>query len=128
MHYEATDTQHWTRKDTLRFDVPPLTTSGPFTETLHVRTTKSTPYPFKTLHVEVAQTWASDTVTLVDTVACNFERAATGATGVAIRQYAVTFRSIERQKGDSAHVTLRHVMYQDSLSGISDLGLSLERE
>lgn len=128
MHYEPTDTEHWARRDTLRIDIPPLATTGSYGQTLHVRTTKSTPYPFKTLHVEVAQHWASDSVAIVDTVACNFEQRGGRSTGIAICQYAVPFRTLERQAGDSARVTLRHVMVQDSVSGISDLGLSLERE
>lgn len=127
MHYESTSTEHWYRKDTLAFDVPPLAADGRYAQTLHVRTTQSTPYPFTTLYIEVAQTW-TDSTALVDTVACNFVERNGSATGVALRQYAFPFRQLERQKGDSAHITLRHVMLQDSVSGISDVGLSLERD
>lgn len=124
MHYEPTDVSGWERKDTLRFDVPPLAEASTYTTTLHVRTTTSTPYPFTKLYVEVAQRWPDSC--FVDTIECAFDDQDFSSTGISVRQYTFPVRSLPRAAGDSAHITLRHVMRQTSVSGISDLGLSLE--
>lgn len=123
MHYESTPVGGWERKDTLRFDIPPLTAADDYITTLHVRTTTSTPYPFTKLYVEVAQGWTDSC--FVDTVECTFADQEFDATGISVRQYTFPVRVLPRAAGDSAHITLRHVMRQTSVSGISDVGLSL---
>lgn len=124
MHYAPTKVSGWERKDTLRFDVPPLAEAANYRTTLHVRTTTSTPYPFTTLYVEVAQRWTDSC--FVDTIACALSEREADATGISVRQYAFPVRTLHRAAGDSAHITLRHVMRQTSVSGISDVGISIE--
>ena len=125
MHYEPTDVSGWERKDTLRLDIPPLEAAGNYVTTLHVRTTTSSRYPFTALYIEVAQRWTDSCY--VDTVECTFADRETDATGIAVRQYTFPIRTLHRAAADSAHITLRHVMRQTSVSGISDVGVSIDR-
>lgn len=123
MHYEVIDASRWDEADRLKFDVPPVTHSGTYAMHLHVRATHTPAFPFKVLYVEMRQQWGAWQRT--DTVACpltdDFER----ATGIAVRQYEFPATRLYVHQGDSAHITLRHIMRQEEVPGISDIGLSL---
>lgn len=124
MHYEPIDAQSWDVTDRTVCDVPPLETTGNYRMLLHVRTTTAPRFPFKTLYVEVRQQWRSSL--RIDTIACRLSDAERSATGIAIRQHTFPIGNYHLLQGDSARITLRHVMRKEELPGISDLGISLE--
>lgn len=124
MHYEPLDSQSWDVTDRTVYDVPPLEATGNYRMRLHVRTTTAPRYPFKVLYVEVRQQWRAEL--RIDTIACRFSDIGPNATGISIRQHAFPIGNYHLQQGDSACITLRHVMRREELPGISDLGISLE--
>lgn len=124
MHYEAVDSEGWDVTDRAVYDVPPLASTGNYRMQLHVRTTTAPRFPFKHLYVEVRQQWRSSQ--RIDTIACSFSDIGPSATGISIRQHVFPIGLYHLQQGDSARITLRHVMRKEELPGISDLGISLE--
>lgn len=123
MHYDALSDEGWSNDTKVVCDVPPLTADGNYLLQLHLRATSSHPYPYKTIHVEVVQQW-SDT-THVDTVECPISDIGDGSTGIAYRQHTYDVARHYHHCGDSARITLRHLMRRASLPGISDAGISL---
>lgn len=49
-------------------------------------------------------------------------------TGVTVRQYSMPIKTIYLEQGQHAHIIVRHIMRLEALPGISDVGLTLERE
>lgn len=125
MQYEAVDVESWDQAERLKFEVPPVE-AGDYEEQLHVRTTMSNRFPFKALYVEVRQQWPDSLY--VDTLCCDIDDATSSNTGISVRQYSFPIRRLSLAKGDSAVVCIRHIMRQEEISGISDIGVSLVRE
>jgi hypothetical protein len=46
--------------------------------------------------------------------------------GVSTFRYELPLRQVSLNKGDSLHVTIRHVMSEEQLPGISDVGFTLK--
>lgn len=63
-----------------------------------------------------------------DTVEFRFDIPDHESTGIVVRQYTMPVRVLSLLKGQTAHITLRHIMRLQSLPGISDIGLTLEKQ
>ena len=126
MCYEATDVTGWSIAEKLDFGVPPLQESGTYIARLHVRTTPGNPFPFKVLYLEVRQ--EQDSVVTVDTVACTLSTDDPAVQGIVVRQCTFPVRQLYCSRGDSLHYTVRHIMRQEDIPGISDVGISLVRD
>lgn len=63
-----------------------------------------------------------------DTVEFRFDVPDHESTGIVVRQYTMPVRVLSLLKGQTAHITLRHIMRLQSLPGISDIGITLEKQ
>lgn len=63
-----------------------------------------------------------------DTVEFRFDIPDRDATGIVVRQYNMPVRVLSLLKGQTAHITLRHIMRLQTLPGISDIGITLEKQ
>lgn len=118
----------WEKNDSLSFDVHKLKTSGRYLSTLALRIDDE--YPFMGLTLIVEQTVHPSHTKHVDTLNC----ALIGANGIpkgqgiGYYQYAFGVTSMNLQKGDSLHISVRHNMKREILPGISNVGVSLTKQ
>lgn len=118
----------WEKNDSLSFDVPKLKASGRYLSTLALRIDDE--YPFMGLTLIVEQTVHPSHTKHVDTLNC----ALIGANGIpkgqgiGYYQYAFGVTSMNLQKGDSLHISVRHNMKREILPGISNVGVSLTKQ
>ncbi|MBR2102184.1 MAG: gliding motility lipoprotein GldH [Prevotella sp.] len=125
--YESIDLSGWSRNDTLFFDVPPISTPGRFTQELGMRIDET--FPFTGITLVVEQRVLPGRRTKTDTLKCRMadsEGAFTG-TGVTLHQYDFPLGTIDLRRGDSLHITVRHIMERESMPGVSDVGIKLTR-
>ncbi len=123
--YEPVDAYSWDAAERLEFVLGPVVDAGDYDLTLHVRTTTAAAFPFKTLYIEVRQQWNASNITVVDTVPCGFQQEERRASGISIHQYAFPFARHRCQPSDSVRLTLRHLMRQEEITGIDNVGVSL---
>lgn len=128
MHYEPTDIASWGTYEKLDFKVDSLKESGKYQMFLHVRTSSVDPYPFKVLFLEVRQQWPKTKEERVDTVSCSLNKDEHKAGGVSMLQYDYPVCEITCHRGDSALISVRHIMRKEEIPGISDVGISLIHE
>lgn len=50
------------------------------------------------------------------------------STGIVVQQHRSPVKSIRLLKGQTAHIIIRHIMRLEAVTGISDIGISLEKE
>lgn len=63
-----------------------------------------------------------------DTVTFRFSDTDDRATGIAVRQFRVPLCSVHLLKGQSARLTIRHIMRLEAVPGLSDIGVSIAPE
>ena len=126
--YANTPVAGWEKNDTLSFDIPPVKTAGPYTTRLGLRTSES--YPFTSLTLIVEQHIYPSGTVKADTVRCQItdRRGNASGHGISFYQYRFDVGETMLQEGDSLHVTIRHDMKREILPGISDVGISLEKQ
>lgn len=125
LHYEDTDVTGWSIAERLDYGIPPLEESGDYLVRLHLRTTPNNPFPFKVLYLEVRE--ERDSIVTIDTLACPLSTDDAATKGIVVRQSTFDIRRLYCNRGDSVHYTVRHIMRQEDIPGISDVGISLER-
>ncbi|MCI7378169.1 MAG: gliding motility lipoprotein GldH [Bacteroidales bacterium] len=117
----------WESGDTVVLRVPPLEQGGAYAMQLGLRTSNTVSYPFRELWLSVKQEWASGQ-TIIDTLQCTLATPAGDASGkgVSLNQYEFALPVRQLAKGDSARICINHIMRQDLLLGITDVGIRLE--
>lgn len=50
------------------------------------------------------------------------------STGIVVQQHRSPVKTIELLKGQTAHIIIRHIMRLEAVTGISDIGISLEKQ
>lgn len=64
----------------------------------------------------------------VDTILCRITADEDLATGIALQQYHQPVGPLHIRKGQTARISIRHIMSLEAIPGISDVGISLERQ
>lgn len=128
--YRSTPVEGWEPGDTLKFRVDTLQESGTYRLTLGVRTSASTPYPFRSVWIAVRQHWHNPDTLLIDTVECVLtdEKGDAIGHGVSLYQYRQPLPLIKLPEGSCAELSITHIMRRELISGISAIGIRLERE
>lgn len=126
-HYEPTPMAGWENSDTLTFTTNPMETDGNYKEEIGVRISGA--YPFTKLCLIIDQTIMPAGITLSDTLFCRLfsDDGTVKGRGVSRYQYRFHLTDIRLNQGDSLCVSIRHNMRREILPGISDIGVSLER-
>lgn len=65
---------------------------------------------------------------MTDTIFFDFDTGDLPSTGIAVQQYSQPIGTLELRAGQTARITLRHIMRLEAIPGISDVGLRLEKE
>ncbi len=126
-HYNPTSMIGWDRADQLSFDVPAVKDSGLYATALGLRVNDFYPFTSLTLIVEQkilpARQVRQDTLTftLVD------DKGSVKGQGVSTYQYRLPVSTLALHQGDSLHITVRHNMKQEILTGITDVGIEVTR-
>ncbi len=127
-HFEHTTADGWQREDTLYFAVPAITEAGSYNTTLEVRTNNS--YPFRNLSlIVIKKKWPEGSMTC-DTLACLINDEKGQPLGNGISEYVLPFSvSTETlQPGDSLSFSIYHRMRRETLPGIMDIGIRINKD
>jgi len=126
--YAHTQIEGWEKNDTLVFDVPRMQSSGRYRLEIGMRTNGA--FPFTGLSIVVEQTVIPGYKTLTDTLRCRIsdEKGNILGQGISCFQYNFILSDIDMAKGDSLHVSVRHIMKREILPGVSDVGLKITRK
>lgn len=68
MEYHPVSTTGWTNNETLEFNLGPVPEDGTYILSVEARTTKSSPYPYRALYLEVRQLWSNEDDAVVDSI------------------------------------------------------------
>lgn len=122
-------TEGWEPNDTLHFSTDTIQNGGNYMLSLNLRTSVSTPYPFRSIWIIVKSDWANSTIHACDTIECHLtnENGELIGHGISLYQYSFPVRQMSLSKGDCAHISVHHFMQRELLNGIVDVGIELAK-
>ena len=126
-HYESVDVDGWQRDDTLHFVVAQGIKDGCYHETLGLRANLS--YPFTALSLIVRQYATPSGASRCDTLMIPLIDADGKALGHGVShfQYDIPLEDIVLCAGDTLYIDIRHNMKREDLTGITDVGVTLDQ-
>lgn len=126
-HYNHTPLVGWEKNDTLLFDIPAVKESGRYRMELGLRT--NTSFPFTGLSLAIEHVIEPNRRVFTDTINCRLadEKGNLLGKGVSCFQYNFIVSDLELKKGDSLHVSIRHIMKREIMPGVSDVGLKITK-
>ncbi|MBR1388052.1 MAG: gliding motility lipoprotein GldH [Prevotella sp.] len=126
-HYEHTPISGWEKNDTITFGIPPVAESGDYHEELGLRINGD--YPFLGLSLVIEQTVLPSGYRHNDTLNCSLIDDNGRVKGAGIRHYQYNFHvnTIRLNEGDSLHVLVKHNMKREIMTGITDIGIHVEK-
>lgn len=128
--FRPTPVEGWEPGDTLKFSVDSLPADGTYTLRLGLRTAAAPAYPFRSLWLVVRQHWHNPDTVQTDTVECRLtdRKGDISGNGVSLYQYDIPLKSLMLTAGDRAEIGINHIMRRDVLTGVSAVGIRLEKE
>lgn len=146
-HYATVEVEGWERSDTVTFAIPPQH-AGTYDLQLGLRATNT--YPFTHLSMLMEQTRYRKTAPAqkgeavsggktgrwqvvmahCDTVRCQIADAnglLLGKNGISSTELTYPLAQLHLQEGDSLSIKLSHCMERESLTGVADVGITLNR-
>ena len=126
-HYEPVPIDGWDREEPVVFCIRPVAETGTYTELFGLRA--SSIYPFTHLTLLIKQQIYPSGKVKQDMVSIQLtdEEGFPKGTGMNHFQYELPPTTITLQEGDSLQVTISHYMKREHLPGITDIGLTLEK-
>ncbi len=126
-HYEPMSNAEWEREDTVSFAVPAIEEGGTYETQIELRANDS--YPYQSLHMIVVCEVLPQGRILRDTLLCRLtdDNGHALGNGVCDQQCQVPYTTLNLQSGDSLHVSIFHHMRSETLPGIMDLGLMVQK-
>lgn len=132
-HYEAIPLSGWARNDTAKFEIP-RQRAGNYILDLGIRASRD--YPYKNLSLLLESTiYPKDkkdkNKTFSDTVVCKVignDGELLGKDGISSTEILRHVTTIFLKDSDSIHIDVRHIMSQEKLPGISDIGIRLTKD
>lgn len=126
--FEHTPLLGWERNDTVTFRVPAVEEDGRYSLVLNMRTDNS--FPFTNITMIVNRYVSPSGLHSADTLKCQLanHRGQSLGKGINLYQYSFRISSEQLAKGDSLSVTVNHNMMREILPGVSDVGLTIEKE
>lgn len=132
--YESVSLQGWTRSDTLTFNIP-RQWEGTYQLDLCIRAAQTYPYRSISLLMERKVTShrhrKKQEVIFHDTINCeiiNEKGMLEGQNGISTTEIRRPVTSFHLNRNDSLHITIHHIMSQDAVPGISDIGIRLTQQ
>ena len=125
--YQPVKDNCWERTDTLRFDLPELTSDGNCCMLLGLRVTNS--FPYEKLVIEIEQRYQNPMGQRVDTVYYQLTDESGDFTenGLNYFQYESQRIPLDIKKGQKGEIRIRHLMHREALPGIMDVGVHVIR-
>lgn len=120
----------WQRSDTLTFHTDTISASGTYVRALHLRTLPSADYPYRDVCVELRQYTLPDSVLLpTDTLCFDIydQHGAMEGSGLVYHQHDFTLDTVRLQRGQVSVMQVRHCMYRNPLTAITEIGFSCRR-
>ena len=127
-HYEQVMVDGWTPGDTVKFYIDSLKHSGNYEPIIGIRTSVSVLYPYRSLWLAVRQQWHNPEYERTDTIECLLtdDNGDTMGNGVSIYQHTFPQEPIYLEQGNTAEISISHIMRHDMLPGITEIGLRLQ--
>lgn len=118
----------WERSDTISFFIDTLSQDGTYELSVGLRMLTVGSYPFKSLSLEVTQTWEKPAVFRCDTLLCSFydEENKKKGPGISLQQYKFSLNRMPLSAHSKGKIQVRHVMLRPIIEGICDVGVELQ--
>lgn len=128
--YRSLPVDGWEPADTLRFHVDTLRADGIYALTLGLRTNEAQPYAYEDLVLVVRQRWHSPESETVDTLTLPLQAddGQPTARGVTRTQHVFPLGSQPRSAGQTADILVHHIMRCEMLTGVTEIGIRLEKD
>ncbi len=126
--YQPVPQEGWSSQSRPSFVIDSVETAGDYTLSVELRTT--TMVPFQTIYVAVEQQLENPEAAYTDTVAVTLTDTRGNLNGEGVNLYSVEAavgHSFHYSRGQTVNITLRHLMRQEQIEGIKDVGIRLQR-
>ena len=127
-HYEQVPLNGWTPGDTIKFRIDSVKTGGNYLPVIGIRTSATVPFPYRSLWLAVHQQWYAPDSSRTDTLKCVLtdDNGDIIGHGVSIYQYTFSLSPRYLNAGSSADISVSHIMRNDILPGITEIGLLIK--
>ena len=129
--YKPVDSGGWALSDTIEFNTDTLREGGCYGFTCGVRTRRA--FPYRDLVMMVERTVYRDSLVVLhklERVTCSIaaEDGSAKGEGVALKLHETALRNFVVERGDSIVAKIYHQMAIETLPGVVDVGLTIERK
>ena len=127
--YRQTPVEGWEHQDTLSYHIDTIPATGNYRLHLGIRTSTAHHYPFRNLYLVVKEYWNAPDTCLVDTLLCHLtdEDGDLDGAGTGFRQYTFPVSKLTLTEHSTGTISVRHIMRRTELTGVSDIGIRLEK-
>lgn len=117
----------WDKRDTLNFDVPKTKEDGLYRLEVNLRTTST--FPFTSITFVADQMTEPGHRLISDTLNCQLadDKGNVLGKGISLYQYKFILNDANLRRGDSLHISVRHIMKRETIPGISELGIKIRK-
>jgi gliding motility-associated lipoprotein GldH len=126
--YHAVPIDGWEQHYAQTYRVDTVSVDGDYDVSVGVRATNF--YPFQSLWLLVRQQMADPDTVIVDTVVCTLsdKQGNEQGKGLSLYQHLFHVDDVHLTRGQSATITVSHIMRRSILPGISDVGVLVKRK
>lgn len=125
--FEPVDVDGWAKTDSVTFNIPNTEKSKEYEFSVQCRITRN--YAFKDLWLEVMQEYGDSAhhTTIIDTLCMTLadDNGNFNGNGRSLLEYQEKLRKIILREDDQATIRISHIMNEDPLKGIHDIGILL---
>ena len=127
-HFEHVAEEEWDKFDDLTFEIPPVSEEGTYREEAELRIDRT--YPFQGLSLLVEQTVYPSGVRHLYVLKCDLidKHGRIKGDGISYFMYRIPVGTVSLNEGDSIHISVKHNMKRETMTGITDLGIKLSKE
>lgn len=127
--YQPTPVEGWDKTDSLTFSIDTVRAGGTYRLSVGLRTSASHAYPYRDITLQIVERISGQPQRVVHTN-CHLTNAEgdISGTGIASYQYVFDIETVSLPEKSTGTITIRHLMRDPILSGITDVGVKLERE
>ena len=127
-HYEAVRAEGWGKLDTFYFKVDTIVRPGRYTTALCLRTNAD--YPYRRISARVMQEIKPRHTANARTVSVEIicENGIHDGDGITYYTHEAPVDTLELRPGDSLFVKVAHYMRRETMPGITDVGIKVERK
>lgn len=124
-HYKPIPTEGWKKGDTICFHIDTVRQNNIYAFSVGLRSTAQ--YKYSNLWLIIESQFSNPEFARTDTIECliNDRKKENAQNGTFVHNHCYDLPPLNLQEGQTGKIIIKHYMYNDELSGLSDIGIRI---